>query len=327
MFKKTPRGVFLFCYNVDMQTVSGKPVSKIGIGSYGIGGRGHRDMEITEKADDEIYINALVYTLERGSNFTEIALGYGRGQSLKLFKQALDKSSLSREDVFISHSLYPRDLESIEVMEQDTAEFYKIMDTRYADSTLVTQSLIIKFGESAIYEWLNNLLNSNQTRFVSLSNASPDWVKKFKQEFGDKFFAYEGHLSFEVRSLQEKEVFDTCDELDVENIIWRPLRRNKTLQHNWGLLVELSEKYEKSQSQIILNWLCELGYRPMVFSTSNEHIAENLAAIGFRMSPEDYQKMTDFRPDGYNLPAIDWDGPGIDDDIVAQANEFERFVA
>lgn len=309
-----------------MQTVSGKPISKIGIGSYGIGGRGHRDMEITEKADDKKYIQALAYTLERGSNFTEIALGYGRGQSLKLFKKALDRSSVDREDVFITHSLYPRDLESIEIIDQDTAEFYKIVDTDYADSTLITQSLLIKFGETSVYEWLNNLLNLNKTRFVSLSNASPNSIRRFKQEFGDKFFAHEGHLSFEVRSLQEKGVFSTCDDLSVMNIIWRPLRRNKTLQHNWKLLVELSDNYKKSQSQIILNWICELGYCPMVFSTNKKHIDENLDAIGFKMSQEDYQRMTDFRPEEYSLPIIDWEGPGIDDDIVAQANEFERFV-
>ena len=35
-------------------------------------------------------------------------------------------------------------------------------------------------------------------------SASPEWIRKFKKEFGDKFFAHEGHLSFEVRALQEK---------------------------------------------------------------------------------------------------------------------------
>ena len=93
-----------------MKTVSGKSISRIGIGSYGIGGRGHRDMEITEKDEDKKYINALLYTLEQGSNFTEIALGYGHGQSLLLFKRALDASSVNRDDVFITHSLYPHDL-------------------------------------------------------------------------------------------------------------------------------------------------------------------------------------------------------------------------
>ena len=87
-------------------TKSGKPLSKIGIGSYGIGGLGHRDMSITNKSEDQVYIDALVYTLEKGVNFTEIALGYGQGATLRLFKQALDTSSLAR-DVKLPFSATP----------------------------------------------------------------------------------------------------------------------------------------------------------------------------------------------------------------------------
>ena len=307
-----------------MKAKSGAPISKIGIGSYGIGGRGHRDMDITEKDEDQKYIDALVYTLKKGVNFTEIALGYGHGQSLALFKQAFDKSSVDRQDFFLTHSLYPRDLSTIAVASEDIANFYKIAATDYADSTLITQSMLLKFGEKEVYKLLHQLLDDGKTRYVSLSNASPNWIRAFKKEFGDSFIAHEGHLSFEVRTLQDKGVFQTCDELGVKNIIWRPLRRNKTIQHNWELLVELADKYRKTQSQIVLNWICTLGYNPMVFSTSPEHIDENIAAVDFQMSAEDYKRMNDFRPENYQPSSVDWEGQSIDDDIVALANNFEE---
>lgn len=309
-----------------MKTLSGKDISKIGIGTYGIGGRGHRDMAITEKVEDKKYIEALVYTLEKGINFTEIALGYGHGQSLALFKKALDASSVDRKDIFLTHSLYPRDLASIEIANQDTTSFYKIMETDYADSTLVTQSFIAKFGEQPTYFLLHKLLESGKTRFVSLSNASSKCIRVFKEEFGRKFYAHEGHLSFEVRALQDKGVFDTCDKLGVKNIIWRPLRRNLTLKHNWPLLVELSKKYDKTQSQIILNWICHLGYSPMVFSTNEKHIDENVASIAFEMSVDDYKRMTDFRPSNYHPPKIDWEKEGEGDSIVTLVNDFEKHI-
>jgi diketogulonate reductase-like aldo/keto reductase len=309
-----------------VKTKSGKPISKTGIGSYGIGGRGHRDMDITEKDDDQKYIDALVYTLQKGVNFTEIALGYGHGRSLVLSKQAFDKSSVAREDFFFTHSLYPRDLPTIDVINEDISSFHEIMSTDYADSTLVTQSMILKFGEDAVYPLLHNLLDTGRTRYVSLSNASPSWIRSFKREFGDSFVAHEGHLSFEVRALQGKDVFQTCDELGVKNIIWRPLRRGKTLQHNWELLSELADKYQRTQSQIVLNWMSSLGYNPMVFSTSRKHIDENIAAAEFSMSAEDYKRMTDFRPQDYRPPDVDWEGQSIDDDIVVLANEFESHL-
>lgn len=309
-----------------MDTLSGKQISKIGIGSYGVGGRGHRDMEITDKLEDEKYIDALVYALDQGLNFTEIAVGYGHGQSLILFKKALDASSISREDIFLTHSLYPRDLLSIEEARQDVDRFYEIMKTDYADSTLVTQSFINKFGEGSTYSFLHNLLKSGKTRFVSLSNANLACVRSFKKEFADRFYAHEGHLSFEIRVLQDKGIFNVCDELGIKNIIWRPLRRNKTFLHNWELLVELAEKYQRTQSQIVLNWMCNLGYSPMVMSSSRKHIDGNIASTDFSMSSEDYKRMNDFRPRAlnYNPPKIDWDNPDEGDSIVALVNDFEK---
>lgn len=310
-----------------MKTLSNKNISKIGMGSYGIGGRGHRDVKLTEKLGDEKYVDALIYSLEKGMNFTEIALGYGHGNSLTLFKQALDKSSIDKEDIFLTHSLYSRDLPSIEVIKQDIANFHKVMDTDYADSTLVTQSLIMKFGEETIYSLLHALLDRGKTRCVSLSNANPKSIRAFKKEFKDKFIAHEGHLSFEIRALQDKGVFETCDELNVRNIIWRPLRRNQTTKQSWELLNELAEKYNKTHNQIVLNWICSLEYNPMVMSANKKHIDENIASTEFHMLADDYQRMTDFRPKNYHPPKVDWEGLGIDDSIVTLVSDFENHVS
>ncbi|MEK7526625.1 MAG: aldo/keto reductase [Patescibacteria group bacterium] len=309
-----------------MLTESEKHISKIGIGSYGIGGRGHRDVELTELEDDRVYIDALVYTLQQGSNFTEISLGYGHGNALRLFKQALEESGIAREDLFITNSLYPRDLPTFDEVKKDVEEFYRIMRTDYADSTLITQSLVAKFGEVEVYAYLHQLLDSGRTRFVSLSNASADFIKAFKKEFRDKFIAHEGHLSFEVRALQDQGIFETCDDLGVTNIIWRPLRRNMTEGNNWPLLSELAEKYGKTQNQIILNWITHLGYYPMVMSANKEHIDENLASTNFQMSQEDYKRMTDFRPPNYKSPQVDWDKSGNGVSIVTLVTDFEKHI-
>jgi aryl-alcohol dehydrogenase-like predicted oxidoreductase len=198
-----------------VKTKSGRVLSKIGIGSYGIGGRGHRDVEVSNKQSDDIYIDALIYILGKGVNFTEISLGYGHGEAMRLFKHALDRSPQSREDIFLTNSLYPRDLADIDVAKDDVASFYKIMDTDYADSTLVTQDFTIKFGKDVTFSLLDELLDSGKTRFVSFSNASPSWIKIFKEKYGDKLYAHETHISFEVREVQDRGVFDLCDTLGV----------------------------------------------------------------------------------------------------------------
>lgn len=309
-----------------MNTLSGLPISGVGIGTYGVGGRGHRDIELTEVGENETYVDALAYTLKKGFNFTEISLGYGHGQSLALFKDGFDRSGISREDFFLTHSLYPRDLATVDVLNTDVNNFYKIMKTDYADSTLITQSLVAKYGENEVYPMLHRLLESGTTRYVSLSNASPSFIKVFKNEFGDKFVAHEGHLSFEVRALQDKGVFDTCNKLGVTNIIWRPLRRNATQKNNWPLLVELAEKYQKTPNQVILNWMCSLDYHPMVMSANKTHIDENAASTSFKMSVEDYIRISNFRPPNYHPPEVDWEKSGKGDSIVTLVNDFEQHL-
>lgn len=309
-----------------MQTETQGNITKIGIGSYGIGGRGHRDVELTELQEDQAYIDALVYTLQKGVNFTEISLGYGHGNAIKLLKRAIDTSGVPRNRLFLTNSLYPRDLPSFAAAKEDVSRFYEIMGTEYADSTLVTQSFIAKFGEVEVYPYLHQLLDDGKTRFVSLSNASPSFIRAFKDEFGNSFVAHEGHLSFEVRALQDKGVFETCDELGVTNIIWRPLRRNMTSGLSWDLLVELAQKYGKTGNQIVLNWITHLGYHPMVMSTNKAHIDENLASTTFQMSDEDYTRMTEFRPPNYYPPEVDWEKSGKGDSIVVLVTDFEKHI-
>ena len=292
------------------KTISGKDLFWLGIGTYGIGGRGHRDLQLTEKQEDEKYIEALLFSLEKGMNFSEISLGYGHGNAARLFSQTIYGSKIGRKDLFLTNSIYPRDFDKYEEVEKDIDRMYEVFNTDYFDSTLVTQSLVSKYGKENVYTTLNSLLKSGRTRFVSLSNSSKDFIRDFHKEFGDKFHAHETNLAFEMRLNQDEGIFDLCNSLNVLNVIWRPLRRNLTAQKNWDILIELSEKYDKTQNQIILNWIKHLGYLPMVMSSSIEHIKENISAGNFTMEDIDYIRINRFRADNLNTPKIDWERTG-----------------
>lgn len=64
----------------------------------------------------------------------------------------------------------------------------------------------------------------------------------------------------------------------------------------------------------------------MVFSTNMNHIDENIASTEFEMSEDDYQTMTNFRPESYHPPIVDWEGSGIDGDIVTLVSDFEAHI-
>ena len=305
-------------------TKSEKELSPIGIGTWGIGGRGHRDMELTNVKEDQVYIDALINQFNTGYNFSEMSLGYGNGRTAELFSKALKESGINREDLFLTNSLYPRDLTDFSVLEDDTEKMYEIFNTDYFDSTLVTQSLLMKFGYETVVEKLWKLLKEGKTRYISLSNSNKEMIKKIKEEFEDKMFAHETHISFEIRGCQDEGIFDLTDELGIQTVIWRPLRQNMTSIHNWELLEKLSKKYGKTQNQIILNWINSLGFKPEVFSTTEEHIKENWKSMQFKMEQSEYDEITKFRVPGYVPPKIDWSNIGLGDSIVPPIMGFEE---
>ncbi len=104
---------------------------------------------------------------------------------------------------------------------------------------------------------------------------------------------------------------------------YQALRRNRTAKRNYKELVELSEKYGKTQNQILLNWIVkEKGIFPIIKSTNMERIKENLNALNFNMESEDYEKLNEFRSKEFDEVAIDFLGKG-GITIDQLANQFE----
>ena len=309
---------------MDLKTLSGKNLSHIGIGTYGIGGLSHRYVGNVDRNSDELYIDALMYQLNSGMNFTEISVALAEGKSAQLLAQAISRSNLKREDIFITHSLWPKDLLSFEDIEKDIFKAHELFETEILDSTLVTLSLISKFGQDKIFNLLHKLLETNKTRFVSLSNSNKEMIQKFSEEFGERFVAHEAHLSFEIRENKDEGILDLCTKLNVRNNIWRSLRQGKTVSHNWDLLTELSRKYGKSQNQIILNWIVSSGYFPMVFSSNINHIKENIESLNFVIENKDLERINNYRIKNYKKPKVDWDKTGDGISVALLPDKFEE---
>lgn len=89
------------------------------------------------------------------------------------------------------------------------------------------------------------------------------------------------------------------------------------------MLVELANKYNKTQNQILLNfYVKEKGIIPITKANKIEHIKLNLEALDFEMEEQDYQKLNDFRCEEFDKLEVDWlDNGGIP--IYKFANQVE----
>jgi len=298
-------------------------LSKIGIGTWGIGGFQARDV----RNDDKKQIEALSYSFTKGINYIVCNMFYAEGYAVKLVSKAVQVSGVKRKDIFITLTLSPRSVQSIQACKEELKKFSKISGFEYIDSIQIPMISIVRIGFNKMVDFIHTLLKEKRARYVNIVNSNLEYLKKWHNEFQDKLFAHEVGFNFEVRDNEEFGNMKYAIDYDILNVIFQPLRRNKIAQKNYDLLVSLAKKYRKTQNQIMLNWISSKGYLPIIKSDSIAHIDENLGAFDFKIDPDDIRKIDEFRVPGYKTPEIDWKGTG-DGILVDQLhNVFDEVVS
>src|SRR5581483_4189145 len=106
----------------------------------------------------------------------------------------------------------------------------------------------------------------------------------------------EGLYNLECKVNEDIGILNFCIEHDIVFACYQPLRRNRTAQRNYPLLVALAEKYGRTQNQIILNWIVkEKRLMPLIKTGSDVHLRENLEALNFNLDREDIAQLNAFR--------------------------------
>jgi len=277
-------------------------LSKLGIGAWGIGGFAEKN----PKNDDKKQIKALAYQFNKGMNLTEINFWNSQGHSVQLIKQALDKSGVKRKEIFIVQAIYNYYNETLDDVRKELELCLETFETDYVDSIEFPLTAFDKYGFGELIKLVEKYLSDGKARYTSVTNFNLDYLKKYHRIFKDKLFSHELHYSFEIRENEDLGILDYGLKNNIINVPYQPLRRNRTAKRNWPLLKELSKKYDKTQNQIILNWMVARGFCPLVKSETLVHIDENLAALKFTMDKDDLKKLTDFRVPDYKSPGIDW---------------------
>jgi len=281
-------------------------LSKIGIGTWGVGGF----MEPDPKNDDEKQVDAIVYSIDKGINYVETVYMYDKGKAVDLLSKAVKRSRVAREKIFITFSVYQSDAKTIQEVEERLNSFLKTFDVGYVDSLQFTMGLVDDIGLELVKKFVDRLIVQGKARYTSLANSNLDYLKKYHLAFGEKLFAHEGCFNFEVRENENLGITKYAQQNNILNVVYQPLRRNRTASRNWPLLNELAEKYDKIQNQILLNWIASKGFFPLVKSSTKAHIDENLASFDFLIEPTDLERLNTFRVPNYKPPKIDWFGTG-----------------
>ncbi len=297
-----------------------KDLSKIGIGTWGIGGFAERNTD----NNDQKQIEALAHMFRSGMNYVELNIWTSQAQSVELASKGLEASGIKRDDVFLSQAIYSYTASTQSQAEEELSNLCKLFKTDYMDSISLTTSAIIEIGKDKVIDWYKKCLNENKARYINLNNPSLETLKEFHQIFGDKLFSIEIGFNFEIRENFDNGIIDYANKNNILCVIYQPLRRNRTALRNWPLLVELSEKYKKTQNQILLNWISSKGMLPLTKSESIEHINEHLESTRFEIDAKDINKLDDFRPPNYTSPKVFWTQTGEGVRVDQLSNKFDE---
>lgn len=284
-------------------------IFKIGIGTWKV------DPDNFEKD-----IEALKYSYEIGQNYLPLSMLYNNGKVVEKMKEFI--KLIGRENLFICANL-ERYVEKIEDVEQQLNNYLEILDIDYIDCFQIHTFAVCKISMLEIYKEIDRLVKLGKIKYIGVSNVNLEQLKEINSIAKIDFF--EGVYNLDCKYYENEGLIDYCKENDILFTAYQPLRRNKIAQKNYPILKELSEKYNKTQNQIMINWLVkEKEIMPLIKSTNKDRIKENIEALDFEMEKVDHEKLNKFQNEKINSIEINWnDESGVTIDQLANQNEGE----
>jgi|GEM_PF-1810837 len=269
-----------------LTTKSGESVFPIGIGTWTI-----------NKSNSNENITAIKYNLLRGGNLIELNYHYDNWESVEVCAEAIKE--IDRSQIFIVVAMMGNynNNKCEEDIETALDMYLEKLGTDYVDCISWGTTIDNLKDPTNYFKTVKKLKKQGKTRFIGISNITCEDYKKY-----GPFDYFEGLYNFECRINQDNGLLEIAKNF----FAYQPLRRNRTSQMNYPLLLELSNKYGKTQNQIILNWIIKnKQINVLLKATDKKHIDENFESIEFEMDRNDYDAMDNFRSEFFdNLQVV-----------------------
>lgn len=261
----------------------------------------------TYKATDKEAADCVKAAVEIGYRHIDTAYFYGNEAGVgRGVAQCRDEYGLKREDIFVTSKVWNTD----RGYEKTLAAFEKTMENLKLD---VLDLYLIHWPAAASqyenWEELNlgtwramtELYKKGRIRAIGVSNFRLHHLKALMET---EVKPMVNQIEYHPGCLQEETV-NYCKENGMLVEAWSPLGRGRVLTH--PVLVELSEKYQKSTAQLCLRFCLQHGIVPLPKSVNLERIRENGEIFDFEISSGDMERIDNLGEFG---------GSGLDPDGI-----------
>ena len=260
-------------------------VNRLGFGAMRITGEGIWG----EPKDAETAKKVLRRAVELGVNFIDTADSYGPDVSERLIGEALSpyakgvviatKAGLTRQGpnkwlpVGRPEYLEQQVEMSLRFLKKETIDLWQLH--RIDPRTPVEESL----GKIA------ELQKAGKIRHVGLSEVKPAEIEQARKVI--KIASVQNQ--YNVGDRQHEDVVDYCEKNNIAFIPWFPVAAGKLAQPG-GKLDQVAKKHGATVSQISLAWLLHRSpvMLPIPGTSSVEHLEENIAAAGVKLSDSEW---------------------------------------
>ncbi|MGP8321253.1 MAG: aldo/keto reductase [Methanosarcinaceae archaeon] len=284
----------------------GPQVAVIGQGTMGVGGYFSKD-----DSKDDYFVEVIKYGLERGLSFIDTAEAYGVNHSEELVGIAVKDC---RNDVFIATKVSPEHLSYNDVLKSAEGSLRRLK-TNYVDLYQIHwPNPFIPLEDTMAA--MQKLVEDGKVRYIGVSNFSQKQLSSALKCFKEIVSVQVEYNLFD-RTIEEN-LLPYCERKGVSIIAYSPLDQGKFLDDSEKLriLKEIALKYERTEAQVILNWLVSKTPVFAIPKSGNvEHIKDNSASSDFNLELEDIKRIdSTFKQPSISIPIdqINSDKEGLD---------------
>jgi len=232
----------------------------------------------TWQLEGQVCQMAVEKALEVGYRHIDTATAY---QNHEQIAKVLARSRIPRQKLFITSKLWCENLQPSQVREA----FLKALDELqldYLDLYLIHwPNRQVPIRETL--ETMAQLQNERLIRAIGVSNFT---IHHLEDALKSGIKIVNNQVEFHP-SLNQKELKEFCDSQGIALTAYSPIAQGQDLK--LPLIQKLAKKYQRSESQVVLNWIIGKGVVAIPRAAKPKHIKDNFKTLEWQLEAGDLQ--------------------------------------
>jgi diketogulonate reductase-like aldo/keto reductase len=211
------------------------------------------------------------------------------------------QSGLRRQDIFLQTKFTPLDgqdpqrlpydpTDSLsEQVAQSFAQSLRNLQTDYLDSLVLHSPLPNREALQEVWQAMEAIVEAGGARQIGISNCyQPELLEDLYQTARNKPAVLQNR--FYVQTGYDRQLRDFCRQSRIVYQSFWTLTANAAILAQ-DVVLRLAKRYQRSPAQIFYRYLTQIGIVPLIGTTSDQHMREDLAIFEFELLPSECESL------------------------------------